>query len=254
MNTLKAIQTYSLIKNPSSLSHTINFTSKQRSTRCFCNSDEAGSGSSSSSEGDKRKQELLARIAMLQTQKVRLTDFLDERSAYLTQFAEDANAEFDEIGEKAMEELDKAGDRIMEKLEGRMQAFEESANISRDEIEKNEKVLEEIEDQIEEDRNEGLFFKNLGEKAPQAKIEAKVEAQKLRELTKENAESKVRRNIYLALMALLAVTIANGILATTEVQWAKIAALVFIFLGLLAQFIYERSLSMTSKAKDNNDE
>lgn len=49
---------------------------------------------------------------MLQTQKVRLTDFLDERSAYLTQFAEDANAGFDEIGEKAMKELDDAGERV----------------------------------------------------------------------------------------------------------------------------------------------
>ena len=35
-------------------------------------------------EGDSRKQELLARIAMLQAQKVRLTDYLDERSAYLS--------------------------------------------------------------------------------------------------------------------------------------------------------------------------
>jgi hypothetical protein len=30
---------------------------------------------------------------MLQAQKVRLTDYLDERSAYLTQFAEEANAD-----------------------------------------------------------------------------------------------------------------------------------------------------------------
>uniref|UniRef100_A0A6N2MN64 Uncharacterized protein n=1 Tax=Salix viminalis TaxID=40686 RepID=A0A6N2MN64_SALVM len=38
---------------------------------------------------------------MLQAQKVRLTDYLDERSAYLAQFAEEANAEFDKIGEDA---------------------------------------------------------------------------------------------------------------------------------------------------------
>lgn len=109
MNTLKAIQTYFPI-NPRK------FTSGRKSTLCFCNSDEPGSGSASSSEGDKRKQELLARIAMLQAQKVRLTDFLDERSAYLTQFAEEANAEFDEIGKKAMKELDEAGDRVCNHL------------------------------------------------------------------------------------------------------------------------------------------
>ncbi|KAG5253314.1 8-amino-7-oxononanoate synthase [Salix suchowensis] len=38
---------------------------------------------------------------MLQAQKVRLTDYLDERSAYLTQFAEKTKAEFDKIGEDA---------------------------------------------------------------------------------------------------------------------------------------------------------
>lgn len=51
-------------------------------------------------------QEMLARIAMLQAQKVHLTDFLDERSACLTQLAEDAKAEIDDIGEKATKELD----------------------------------------------------------------------------------------------------------------------------------------------------
>lgn len=60
-----------------------------------------------------------------------------------------------------------------------MQAFEETADMSREEIGKNEKVLEEFEYQIEKDRNEGLFFKKLREKGPQAKTEAKLEAQKL---------------------------------------------------------------------------
>lgn len=63
-------------------------------------------------QGDSRKQELLVRIAMLQTQKVRLTDYLDERSEYLTKFAEEANAEIDQIGENALRELDEAGDRV----------------------------------------------------------------------------------------------------------------------------------------------
>lgn len=88
---------------------------------CFCKSDDSSSSSSSSSgssgdssqqEGDAQKQELLARIAMLQTQKVRLTDYLDERSAYLTKFAEEANAEFDKVGEDALRDLDEAGNRV----------------------------------------------------------------------------------------------------------------------------------------------
>ncbi|GKC68696.1 UPF0503 protein, chloroplastic, partial [Tanacetum coccineum] len=63
------------------------------------NDSDANSPKEPSPDGDAKKQELLARIAMLQAQKVRLTDFLDERSAYLTQFAEEANVEFDQVGE-----------------------------------------------------------------------------------------------------------------------------------------------------------
>lgn len=112
MNTLKAIQNCPLIKNPPSSSHLRKFTDRRKSNQCFCKSSKSGSESSAPSEGDKRKQEILARIVMLQTQKVRLTDFLDERSAYLTQFTEEANADFDEIGEKAMKELDEASARV----------------------------------------------------------------------------------------------------------------------------------------------
>lgn len=49
---------------------------------------------------------------MLQAQKLRLTDYLDERSAFLTQFSEEANAEIDQIGENALKELDEAGSRV----------------------------------------------------------------------------------------------------------------------------------------------
>ncbi|WVZ16142.1 hypothetical protein V8G54_009124 [Vigna mungo] len=78
---------------------------------CVCKSQESDS-EDPSAEGDANSQELLARIAMLQTEKVRLTDFLEERSAYLSQFGEEAKAEFDKIGEDALKELDEAGARV----------------------------------------------------------------------------------------------------------------------------------------------
>lgn len=86
---------------------------RRPSTICFSNSDGTESNASTP-DGDKRKQELLAQIAMIQAQKVRLTDFLDERSTNLTQFAENASAEFDAIGENALKELDDAGNRVCE--------------------------------------------------------------------------------------------------------------------------------------------
>ncbi|XWS67198.1 hypothetical protein CRYUN_Cryun05aG0267200 [Craigia yunnanensis] len=49
----------------------------------------------------------------------------------------------------------------------------------------------------------GWFFKNLTERKPIYKAKAKEEAEKIKEITKEKAGSKTRRNIYLALIALL---------------------------------------------------
>lgn len=88
----------------------------RRRANISCKSDDSSSskepGPSSPSEGDTRRQEILAKIAMLQAQKVRLTDFLDERSDYLTQFAQEANTEFDQIGETALKGLDEAEARV----------------------------------------------------------------------------------------------------------------------------------------------
>ena len=86
--------------------------------RSAVRSSRSNGSESEPSEGDKRKQDILARIAMLQAQKVRLTDFLDERSAYLTQFTEDANAEFEQIGEDALKELDEASARVSDVIAG----------------------------------------------------------------------------------------------------------------------------------------
>lgn len=111
MIVLKAIQTsFTAIKHTSF--HTTRLSNtKQHSNLRICKSNDSDS-EASSPEGDTRKQELLARIAQLQAQKVRLTDFLDETSAHLTQFAEEANVEFDKIGEDAQKGLDEASDRV----------------------------------------------------------------------------------------------------------------------------------------------
>lgn len=77
---------------------------------CLCKSNE--SDSQAPQPGDTRKQELLAQIAMLQARKVRLTDYLDEKSAYLAQFGEEAKAEFDKLGEDALKGLDEADARV----------------------------------------------------------------------------------------------------------------------------------------------
>ncbi|XP_051226642.1 uncharacterized protein [Lolium perenne] len=233
--------------------------SRRRSSICACSSEDAGSDTPLPHGGDGRQQEVLAKIAMLQTQKVRITNFLDERSAYLTKFTKDADSEFDMIGQNAMKELDQIGDQIMERLDSKMQAYEETAEMERQEIEMNERVLEDFEDWIEVEKNEGMFFKSLGKKKPknkeEIKVKAKIEAQKIREITKESAGSKARMNIYLALMTILGLTIANAVFATPEVEWRKVAALGLIFIGLVTQVIYEQDMSPPeAEKKEKRDE
>ncbi|XXG75381.1 hypothetical protein AAC387_Pa07g3900 [Persea americana] len=212
---------------------------------------------SSPSEGDTRRQEILAKMAMLQAQKVRLTDFLDEKSAYLTQFAEDANSEFDQIGETALKGLDEAEARILENIDNRMQAFEEDAESNRNNIEKNKQKLAEFEDKMEVDQNEGLFFKNLTrqqQQKQQPSYAAKEEMQKLRQVERVNAGSKARRSIYLALICLLALTILNALITSQAGDWRKIAGLGVILVALIAQLAYEQSVSSAEPEKMGEEE
>ncbi|XP_031478435.1 uncharacterized protein LOC116249323 [Nymphaea colorata] len=208
--------------------------------------------SSSSPEGDERKRELLAKMAMIEAQKVRLTNFLDERSAYLTQFAEEANVEFDAIAEETLKGLDEASARIMENLESRMQAFEEDAGLNKEEIKRNDQVLQDFEDQMEKERNDGLFFKSLKTKPPTGdkKVDAKEEVKKLKEVTRGSAKSSIRRNIYLALVGLLVLTIIDALTISSAVDWRKIAVLGIILLALTVQLVYEQSISTETKEKD----
>lgn len=114
MIVLKAIiqTSFTSINHTSFNTPRLSTTNTKHSTNLFlCKSTESDS-EPSPPKGDTRKQELLARIAQLQAQKVRLTDFLDERSEYLTQFAEEANSEFDKIGDDALKGLDEASDRV----------------------------------------------------------------------------------------------------------------------------------------------
>ncbi|WJX48976.1 hypothetical protein P8452_35470 [Trifolium repens] len=207
------------------------------------------SDNNSKPEGDVKSQELLAQLAMLETEKLRLTDYLDERSEYLTQFGEEAKAELDKIGEDALKGLDESSDRITAKLESEMLAIEESNELNRVEIDESESRVMEIEGQMEVDRNEGLFFKNLGQKGPNVdRAKAKEEFENNKDVTtREENGRKTRKNIYLFFIGLLTYGIVGSInvssLSTTD--WKRVAVLGAILVALFSQFSYEQN-------KDNN--
>lgn len=144
-------------------------------------------------------------------------------------------------------------EQIMENIESQMQAFEESVELNKLEIEKNEQSVTDFEDQIERDRNEGLFFKNLKPETPVEVEKAKEEAEKIKELTKKNAGSVTRRNIYLALIGLVIIGIIEASIDSSDCR--KAAVLGMILVGLLSQLIYEQNLlSETERTEQNTNE
>lgn len=117
-------------------------------------------------------------------------------------------------------------------------------------IEENEKKVADFEGKIMEDRNEGMFFKSFSGKTQVDKAKAKEEAEKIREVTKKDAGSVIRRNIYLALIALVVIGIAEASISSTS-DWKKVAVLAVILVGLLSQLIYEQNvLSEQEKSKE----
>ncbi|XP_057435174.1 uncharacterized protein LOC130727904 [Lotus japonicus] len=228
---------------PSNIKNNIHCTrilNARGSILCLCKSNE--SDSQSPQPGDIRKQELLAQIVMLEAQKFRLVDYIDEKSAYLTRFGEKANAEFNKIEDDALKGLDEAGARITANIESQMLEFEESAEVNRQEIQKREIELEEFEVQMEDGRNEGLFFKNLKKKIPVDKAKAKEETEKIKDLTRKKASSRTRKSIYLVFIGLLTFLIVDSI-ASSLADWRKVAILGAIVVALTSQFIYETNMS-----------
>lgn len=110
MMTINQYHSFTPIKDNSSLFFS-RFGITRNSIACFCKSNDSDQ-QPPPPEGDARSQELLARIAQLQAQKVRLTGYLDETSEYLTKFGEEAFAEIDKLGEDALKGLDEASERV----------------------------------------------------------------------------------------------------------------------------------------------
>lgn len=135
----------------------------------------------------------------------------------------------------------------MENIENQMQAFEESVGLNKAEVEENEKKLADFEGQMEEERNEGLFFKNLRQRRSVDKAKAKEEMEKIKQLSRESAGSNTRRTIYLALIGLVVVGIADVFISSLR----KGAVLGIILVCLLSQVIYEQSFYQKPNWREN---
>lgn len=137
-----------------------------------------------------------------------------------------------------------------------MLEFEESAELNRQEIQERENELEEFEVQMENGRNEGLFFKNLRKKVPVVdKAKAKEEAEKIKDVTRLKAGSGIRKNVYRFFIGLLTFTVAYSI-ASPSTDWRKVAVFGTILVALISQFVYEQNMSAETRTtrETNNEE
>lgn len=137
-----------------------------------------------------------------------------------------------------------------------MLEFEESAEFNRQEIQVRENELEEFEVQMENGRNEGLFFKNLRKKVPVVdKAKAKEEAEKIKDVIREKAGSTIRKNVYRLFIGLLIFTVVYTI-ASPSTDWRKVAVFGAILVALISQLIYEQNMSaeIGTMRKTNSEE
>lgn len=64
-------------------------------------------------KGDQQVQEALVGMVRLQAGKLRVTEFVDERSKLLTDIADQAKEEYDKIAEDAMRSMDEASSKVV---------------------------------------------------------------------------------------------------------------------------------------------
>lgn len=122
-----------------------------------------------------------------------------------------------------------------------MLAFEESTEMNRLEIEESEKKIEEFEDQMQKDRNEGLFFKNLGQKDLVDKAKPKEEVEKIKDVNIENSGSQTMKNVYLFFIGLLTFGIVDSVVSFSGADWKRVSVLGGIIVVLFSLFINEQN-------------
>lgn len=122
-----------------------------------------------------------------------------------------------------------------------MLAFEESTEMNRLEIEESEKKIEEFEDQMQKDRNEGLFFKNLGQKDLVDKAKPKEEVEKIKDVNIANSGSQTMKNVYLFFIGLLTFGIVDSVVSSSGADWKRVSVLGGIIVVLFSLFINQQN-------------
>lgn len=67
-------------------------------------------------QGDKQVQDILVGMVRLQASKMRVSEFVDDRSKMLSDIADQAKEEYDKIAQDAMRTMDEASSKVSQSL------------------------------------------------------------------------------------------------------------------------------------------
>ncbi|KAH7405038.1 hypothetical protein KP509_15G054400 [Ceratopteris richardii] len=199
--------------------------------------------------GDPDMQQKLVDIIRLETGKVRVSDYIQERANLLSDIAEQAIVESDQIAREAMKGFDEASAKTIKAIDESFQAVEDQLASDLAELSLQETELDDFEKSVQDARSEGLFFKALYKPSKSWKDRDPSERKAIKEAAKQVAEtarvtlkSKSRKNLYMFLLLLMGFVLAESLLSDEHSLSSTIVYTVII-LFLLIQLFYEESLS-----------
>ena len=141
----------------------------------------------------------------------------------------------------------------MEQMEADTLKLEEELASAREQMEKEDRDFEEFEKQVQQSRSRGLFFKSLYSKPVSTSSLGSKERETIKELQetvstsrKKAAGSKTRRVLYRVLLFLVSLVLVDLALVE-EKDWPKLALYSILCLALIAQLVYEKTLTSEKK-------
>ncbi|XP_024375948.1 uncharacterized protein [Physcomitrium patens] len=197
-------------------------------------------------KGDEQVQDMLVGMVRLQAGKMRVTEFVDERSKLLSDIADQAKEEYDKIAQDAMGKMDEASSKIISSVDAEAQAMEEELASARAQMEADSREFDEFEENVDKARSEGLFFKSLyskplkpwSDRTADEKKSIKEEAKIVFNVARKSGSSKTRRFLYGVLIFLLSLSLVEAV-SNGEHPWPKLALYSFILVALVVQLTYE---------------
>ncbi|KAI5069368.1 hypothetical protein GOP47_0015669 [Adiantum capillus-veneris] len=199
--------------------------------------------------GDADVQQTLVDIIRLETGKVRVSDYIQDKAKLLSNIADQAMLESDRIATDALKDFDEASAKTIKAIDEGFQAVEEQLASDLAEINSGQEELDEFEKSVQNARSQGLFFKGLykplkrwKDRDPAEQEAIREEANQIAETTGALMKSKSRKNLYILLIFLMGFLLVESVTSAERSLSGIIVSIIIISL-LSIQLLFEKSIS-----------